>query len=172
MGAQCVDLNSVQIHHKAYFDIYLSVRFRRYTGIFHDMINQAVGVCCPTADVKFMPITEKYRSIEEILVDSVKADRRRPEDGILKLFFPEFADKTTLDIYDSTTPFIRLSKSPGHAVVMVKPSPKEPVFVGEIVVKSWAILIFLVTFAWIIGILAWISVSKYKYMKTISSFIK
>jgi hypothetical protein len=159
MGAACSSLNRVEIRHKTYFDIYLSSGFNSYTGIFYDMIQQAVKLCCPTANLKFVPITEEDKSLEEILVETVKTDRAGGDDGVLKLFFPEFADKTTLDIYDSTTPFIRLSKSPGHAVVMVKPDPKEPVFVGEIIVKSWAILIFLVTFAWVVGILAWISVS-------------
>ena len=161
MGASCSSLNRVEIRHKTYFDIYLGVRFKSYSGIFYDMIQQAVNLCCPSASLQFIPLTEEDKSIEEILVETVKIDRASGEDGVLKLFFPEFVDKTALDIYDSTTPFIRLSRSPGHAVVMVKPKPKEPVFVGEIVVKSWAILIFLVTFAWVVGILAWISVSYF-----------
>lgn len=161
MGPSCSSLNRVEIHHKKYFDIYLGLQYRTYTGIFYDMINNAVNLCCSTSTVEFIPIEEEDKSVEEILVDTVKVDRGGPEDGVLKLFFPEFADKTSLDVYDSTTPFIRLSRSPGHAVVMVKPDPKEPVFVGEIIVKSWAILIFLITFAWFVGILAWMSVSYY-----------
>ena len=159
MGHACASLKKVEVHHKKYFDIYLGLQYETYSGIFYDMINQAVNLCCSTASVKFHPVDEEEKSIEEILVETVKRDRVSSEDGVVKLFFPEFADKSTLDIYDSTTPFIRLSRSPGHAVVMVKPDPKEPVFVGEIVVKSWAILIFLITFAWIVGILAWMAVS-------------
>ena len=159
MGPSCSLLNRVEIRHKTYFDIYLGVRYKSYSGIFYDMIQQAINLCCPSASLQFIPITEEDKSIEEILVETVKMDRAGGEDGVLKLFFPEFADKTALDIYDSTTPFVRLSRSPGHAVVMVKPKPKEPVFVGEIIVKSWAILIFLIAVAWVVGILAWITVS-------------
>ena len=156
----CNSLSKVEIHHKEYFPIYLGYRFGTYSGIFYDIINQAVRMCCPTVAVEFKSIGETDQTVEEILVDTVKADSRGRKDGVLKLFFPEFADKTTYDVYDSTTPFIRLSKSPGHAIVMVKPDPIEPVFVGEIVVKSWAILVFLIAFAWFVGILAWMSVSK------------
>lgn len=160
MGAHsCSLLNKIEIHHKTYFNVYLRLIYRTYSGIFYEIINGGVQRCCPTASVEFSPIREKEKSIEEILVATVKADRKAPEDGIVKLFLPEFADKVALDVYDSSTPFLRLTRSPGHAIVMVKPPPKEPVFVGEIVVKSWAILIFLVTFAWVIGIFAWATVS-------------
>lgn len=159
MGDECKKFKRVEIHHKKYFDIYLSNRHSSYTGIFYKMINDAVYTCCSSLPVQFIPIEDEDQSIEEILLNTVKANRgQNRNDSVLKLYFPEFADKTARAIYDSTTPFLRLSKSPGHAIVMVKPNPKEPVFIGEIVVKSWAILIFLVAFAWVVGILAWMSV--------------
>lgn len=159
MGPLCSSLKAVEIHQRRYFDLYLYYSRGTYSGIFYDMIIQALQMCCPTAMVKFLPLSEPDKSVEEILVNTVKMDKGAPEDGVLKLFFPEFADKIATDIYDGSTAFIRLSRSPGHAIIMIKPEPKEPVFVGEIVVKSWAILIFLVTFAWLIGIVAWMSVS-------------
>ena len=159
MGPLCSSLKQVEIHHRRYFDLYLYYARGAYSGIFYDMIQQAIGQCCPGTPVFFKPLNHPQKSVEEILSSTVKMDSKSPEDGVLKLFFPEFADKTATDIYYGTTSFIRLSRSPGHAVIMVKPKPKEPVFVGEIVVKSWAILIFLITFAWLIGIVAWMSVS-------------
>ena len=159
MGPLCSQLKTVEIHNRRYFDIYLYYSRGSYSGIFYDMIIQALQQCCPTTMVKFIALNQPEKSVEEILVNTVKMDKRAPEDGVLKLFYPEFADKIATDIYDGSTSFIRLSRSPGHAVIMIKPEPKERVFVGEIVVKSWAILIFLVTFAWLIGIVAWMSVS-------------
>ncbi|XP_028394083.1 uncharacterized protein LOC114518309 [Dendronephthya gigantea] len=152
--SHCSQLKRVEVHHKKYFDYYLAKRQSSYTGMFYNMINHGIHACCNNTPVQFTPIEDEERSIEEILSNKVKANR---DSGVLNLYFPEFADKTTMDVYDATTPFIRLSRSPGHAIVMVKPDPKEPVFIGEIIVKSWAILIFLVAFAWVVGILAWMS---------------
>lgn len=166
MGPDCSSLANIQIHYKNYFDVYLGdnpfVVGVNKNGLFVKMITEASGLCCSTAELTFHVIQQASvgdKEIEELVLDSVKADRNNPDNSVIKLFSPEFAFKKLLQVYDSQTPFIRFSRSPGPALVMITPEPKEPVFVGEIILKSWTIMIFLITFAWVIGIFAWIAVS-------------
>lgn len=166
MGPECSSLSEIQINYKNYFDMFLGDNPMLFglteTGLFVKMIREAAELCCSTAKVTFQRIQQtpmENKEIEEFVLDAVKANRNNPNDGVLQFFFPEFAYKKLLQVYDTQTPFIRLSRSPGPALVRNKPKPKDPVFVGEIFVKSWAIMVFLITFAWVIGILVWVCVS-------------
>ena len=128
------------------------------------VLRNAVPMCCNNTQLSFVfldvaryPAT-KNKDIESHVVEYLRNDPRGGGD-VYRFYFPEFADKKERTLYDGTTEFVRLGSSSGHAIVMQKPEPLPPVFVGDIFVKSWAIMIFLVTFSWIIGILAWMAVS-------------
>ena len=162
MGPECASLTNVEIHYKNYFNIYLGdhpfLSGIDERGVFVKMIRQATALCCSTATVTFHPISKLLanKEIEELVLESVVANRNP---NVLRFFSPEFAYKKLLSVYDSQTPFIPLSRSPGPAVIMHTKPPKDPVFVGEIFFKSWNIIVFLMSFAWIIGILVWLCVS-------------
>jgi hypothetical protein len=165
MGPACNSLNNVEIYYKNYFDLYFGdnpfLASLNDDGLFVRMIKEATRLCCSTATVSFSKITQSLtenKEIEELILDAMSAAQNAP-DGVLKFYFPEFAYKKLLQVYDTQTPFIRLSRSPGPALLMHTKKPKDPVFVGEIILKSWAIMIFLITFAWIVGIVVWASVS-------------
>ena len=159
MGKACSLLTRVEFHFKSYFDFYFDQTSTTNSGLLYDTIKGALKLCCPGAIIQFLPLSHTKESIQEIVTKVKGGDNSFHSQGIVKLYYPEFADEVTTDVYDGTTPFLRLLKSSGHAIIMVKPPPKERVFVGEIIVKSSAILMFLITFAWIIGILAWATVS-------------
>ena len=174
MGPECSSLSEVQIHYKNYYDMYFGenpfVASLNHDGLFVKMLKEAKKLCCSTAQLTFnfipqTPSTDK--EIEELVFESVKAERTNPKPGVVKLFYPEFAFKKKLQVYDTQTPFVRLARSPGPAMIMPKPEAKKPVFVGEIFLKSWAITIFLIALAWIVGILVWISVRSLAFVSSV-----
>lgn len=158
----CSGIKKVEIRYRNYYDIYLGNSLflpeLRMDGIHVKVIQKATSVCCNTTKLEFVFDRTVKTDIEESYVDIVVND---PTRSTFTFFYPEFADKKERQIYATQAEFVALARSPGHAIIMKRPSPIPPVFVGEIFVKSWAILIFLITFAWIIGILAWISVSSF-----------
>jgi hypothetical protein len=166
MGPECSSLTDIEIHYKNYFDLYMGDNAFAMTleenGLFVKMLRAAAQLCCSTANLHFKLVHEDKtdrKEIEELVLNNVKKNRENPNVGVVKFYYPEFAQKKSLHVYDTQTPFLRLSRSPGPALVMQNPGKKQPVFVGEIVVKSWAITLFLITIAWVIGILAWFTVS-------------
>ena len=169
----CSGIKNIEVRYRNYYDIYLGNSLflpeLRMDGIHVRVIEKATAVCCNTTKLKFIFDRTVKTDIEESYVDIVLND---PTSSTFTFFYPEFADKKERQIYATQAEFVALARSPGHAIIMKRPSPIPPVFVGEIFVKSWAILIFLITFAWIIGILAWISVSSFNiYIIYISSYI-
>ena len=167
MGPECNSLTDIEIHYKNYFDLYMGDNAFTMTlgedGLFVKMLRAAAQLCCSTANLHFILIRDDQtdvKEIEELVLDNVKTNRENSNDGVVRFYYPEFAPKKLLHVYDTQTPFLRLSRSPGPALVMRKPKKKQPVFVGEIVVKSWAITLFLISIAWVIGILAWFSDRK------------
>ena len=172
MGPECNSLTDIEIHYKNYFDLYMGDNAFAMTlneeGLFVKMLRTATQLCCSTANLHFILIRHdqtNVKEIEELVLDHVKTNRKNPKGGVVSFYYPEFAPKKSLHVYDTQTPFLRLSRSPGPALVMPKPEKEQPVFVGEIVVKSWAITVFLITIAWVIGILAWFSVSFFKHCR-------
>ena len=166
MGPECSNLKEIQVYYKNFYDLYLGnnpfTQMFNEEGLFVNVLKEAVTVCCSTAKLTFHTIAESPmndKAVEEHLLDAMKADRNSPNSGIIKLFGPEYAYKKVYNVYDTQKPFFGLFRSPGPALIMKKQPPKDPVFVGEIFVKSWAITIFLISFAWIIGILVWVLVS-------------
>ena len=171
MGPECNLLADIEIHYKNYFDLYMGdnafVMALNENGLFVKMLKAAARLCCSTANLHFILIRDDQtdvKEIEEFVLDHIKTKRKNPNDRVVKLYYPEFAPKKLLHVYDSQTPFLRLSRSPGPALVMPKPAKKQPVFFGEIVLKSWTIILFLISIAWLVGILAWISVSFVLYI--------
>ena len=170
MGPECSSLKNVQVYYKNYFDLYLgenafSVGLNEQ-GIFVLILKEATKLCCSNAKLDFhlvpqTPATDK--EVEELVFEALREQFTNPNSSVLKFFYPEFASKKQLQVYDTLTPFVRLGRSPGPAIVMVTPEPKKPVFVGEIFLKSWAIIIFLITFAWIVGVIVWMAVSLPHY---------
>ena len=164
MGPECSNLKEIQVHHKDYYDIYLGnepvTQTLNEKGIFLQIIKAAVEICCFTAKLSFHQLDPTSdREIEAFVYDAIKADRNNPNNSIIKLFGLEYAYKKSQYVYDSQKPFLGLYRSPGPALVMKRPPAKEPVFLGDIFVKSFAIVLFLVSSAWIVGILVWVLVS-------------
>lgn len=161
----CSGIKKVEIRYRNYYDIYLGnsvfIPELRMDGIHVRVIQNAMAGCCNTTELEFIFDKTVKTDIEEDVVDIVLKERST---STFKFFYPEFADKKERQIYATQAEFVALARSPGHAIIMKKPAPIPPVFVGEIFVKSWAILIFLITFAGIIGILAWMSVSSFNLL--------
>lgn len=170
MGPLCSGLTEVRINYKNYYDVYLGdLTFfpgkLDEKGLFVTMLKQAVQMCCSTAKLTFIPIPQGLpgtpdKEIEEMVLETGIKNLLQPPSSKIDFFFPEFLYKKLQNVYDTQAIFIRLSRSPGPALLMHRPKEKEPVFVGEVFLKSWAIIIFLITFAWIVGILVWICVSS------------
>lgn len=170
MGAECNNLKEIQVYYKNYYDLYLGnnpfTQLFNEEGLFVQVLKGTVKGCCSMAKITFHTIVQsptKDKAVEEYLLESMKADRNNPNKGIIKLFGPEYAYKKVYNVYDTQKPFFGLFRSPGPALIMKRQPPKDPVFVGEIFVKSWAITIFLITLAWIIGILVWVLVSFHQF---------
>ena len=164
MGPECSNLKEIQVYYKDYYDLYLgNVPFSETLnekGILVQVVRESVKVCCSTAKLTFTQLDPtSNREIEAFLSDAMKADSNNPNNGIIKLFGPEYAYKKSKHVYDSQKPFLGLFRSPGPALIMKRPAAKEPVFVGDIFLKSYAIALFLISSAWIVGILVWVLVS-------------
>ena len=169
MGTECNSLTDIEIHHKNYFDMYMGESPFTMTfnddGLFVKMLKAAARLCCSTANINFILIRDEKtnpKEIEELVLDNIKTNRKNPNNGVVRLYYPEFVSKKLLHVYDTQIPFLRLSRSPGPALVMQKPEKKQPVFVGEIILKSWTIALFLLSIAWLVGIFGWICVSQFE----------
>ena len=166
MGPECNTLKEIQLHYKNYYDMYLGenpfTRVLSEEGLFVMVLKQTVKECCSTAKITYHKLQTHMddKAIEEFLLDAMKADRSNANNGIVKLFGPEYAYKKVQHVYDLQVPFLGLFRSPGPALIMKKRTAKEPVFVGDIFLKSWAIIIFLISAAFIFGVLVWVLVSS------------
>lgn len=162
LGHLCSDVRVVKVNYKNYESLYLGDGLLggglMQNGLFVRMLKFAVPRCCPNASLIIDSVGEVEEEIQELVLSTLKASRTGPRNGVHKLYFPEFAPKKILTVYDAKVPFVVLSRSPGPALIMLRPAEKKPVFVGEIFVKSWAIMTFLLTCAWIIGIVVWFTV--------------
>lgn len=168
-GKSCSDeVREIKINYKNFLDIYLGDGLIGgglvQNGLFVRMLKMVVPKCCPNATLKFSNIGDVKGEIEELVLANLKASRAgAPRNGVQKFYFPEFAPKRMLTLYDYKIPFVVLHRSPGPALLMNKPGAKEAVFVGEIFLKSWAIMICLLSWAWLVGIIVWFAVRLHLY---------
>ncbi|XP_028394048.1 uncharacterized protein LOC114518284 [Dendronephthya gigantea] len=161
MGPLCSELKEVRINYRNYYTLYLgddpfAPGNIEETGLFVTMIRDAVRLCCSTTKLTYVLIPQIPGTPDKEIEEMAGLLAGVTQEDSIDLFYPEFVYKKLHNVYDTQMPFIRLSRSPGPALAMHKPKEKEPVFVGEIFLKSWAIIMFLITFAWIVGILVWI----------------
>ena len=166
MGPECSNLKEIQVHYKNYFDIYLGNDYDNNlneNGVFVKVTKAAVDLCCSTTKVTFHWLQSHDKDVEEYMLDTIKADSNNPNSGVIKLFTPEYAYKKMQYVYDSQRPFLGLFRSPGPALVMNRQPPKEPVFLGDIFLKSYSIILSLIASAWVVGILVWVLVSFHRW---------
>ena len=160
-GEACNRVSNVEIRYKDYFDYYLG--FNRTTqtvskiGLFYHYIKHAVNECCNYMDVNFTYINASESNIEHLALDRLAPDNSSGPRPFV-FYFPEFAASKEKSVYDFELPFVKLSRSAGQALLMLKPESKKKVGLFYIAVESGPMLAMMLAMSWFIGILGWITV--------------
>lgn len=173
-GVTCLRVSNVEIRYKDYFGFYLAFNQTTQTvdkyGFFYHYITNAVNACCNFMDVNFTYINSSESNIEQLALH-----RLSPDDALAPrpfiFYFPEFATGKEKDVYDFELPFVKLSRSPGQAALMVEPESKKKIGLFYIVVESGPMLAMMLTMSWFIGILGWITVSMVKALEIMCIYV-
>jgi F0F1-type ATP synthase membrane subunit c/vacuolar-type H+-ATPase subunit K len=157
----CNRVSNVEIRYKDYFEIYLGFnRTSQSVGedsFFYNYIKAAVNECCNFMDLNFTKLNSSEMEVEEIALWALVNDTAIPRPFVF--YFPEFATGKEKIVYDFELSFIKLSRSPGQAVIMLKPDSKEQVSLFHIFKESTPMLAMMLAMSWLVGILGWIAVS-------------
>ena len=158
----CNRISNVEIKYKNYFEIYLGFNTTSQSvakeSFFYNFIKAAVNDCCNFMDLKFTRLNSSESEIEELALKAFveyNATIQKP----LVFYFPEFAINKERTVYDYDLSFIKLSRSPGQAAVMLKPKSKSQVSLIYIFKESAPMLAMMLAMSWCVGILGWIMVS-------------
>lgn len=161
----CNKIDKIVLRHRDYYDAYLGTNLTTgelvKSGTFYQILNYSIPICCSGIKLEYVYENTTKDDLETLALHHLDVGDNNTR--ILTFFFPEFAEHNERTVYDFEMKFVKLSRSSGHALVMLKPPPKQPVFVFEIFVKSIPILFFLMALSCTVGILGWIAVSSLLY---------
>ena len=65
-----------------------------------------------------------------------------------------------LEVYAQQLPFLKLRKSPGFALIMLKSESHLDVSALDIIAPSWQIFALVLSLSWAVGIIGWALVSS------------
>jgi hypothetical protein len=159
----CNRVSNVEIRYKDYFGIYLG--FNRTSqsvdedSLFYNYTKAAVNECCHFMDLNFTKLNSSEMEVEELALTAMSNGNDTAIPRPFVFYFPEFATSKEKIVYDYELSFIKLSRSPGQAVIMLKPESKEQVSLFYIVKESAPMLAMMLAMSWLVGILGWIAVS-------------
>ena len=163
----CNRVSRVEIRYKEYFWNYLHFNetFQRMEGIYAYLIKEAVNGCCKGVGLQFIKENSTTKDVEELALHAlIKINETVPKPFIF--YYPEFAANKEKIVYDFELKFVKLSRSAGHAAVMLRPKSKKKVSLVYVLTESLPMLLMMLTMSWCVGILGWIAVSikqKSKY---------
>lgn len=158
----CNRFDKIVLHYRDYFTLYLGRNSTTgeldESGKFYHVLQDAIPNCCAGIKLEYVYENTTADDLEMLVLKHLDISDSNPR--VLTFFFPEFAEHNERTVYDFEMKFVKLSRSSGHAVVMLTPSPQQPVFVFHIFVKSMPILLFLIALSFVVGILGWMAVSS------------
>ena len=158
----CSKIDKIVVRYRDYYDVYLGTNLTTgelvKSGKFYQILNDSIRICCSGIKLEYVYEHTTEDDLETLALHHLPVGDN--DTRVLTFFFPEFAEYKDLTVYDFEMKFVKLSRSSGQALVMLKPSPKQPVFVFDIFVKSVPIIFFLMALSCTVGILGWIAVSS------------
>ena len=156
----CSRISNVEIKYKDYYLNYLGFNLTTQSvdtaGAFYSYIKVAVNECCHFMDVSFTKLNRTLLEVEDLALTAVGENVAvvpRP----FVFYFPEFTTNNDRVVYDFDLQFIKLARSSGQAVVMLKPESKKQVSMFYIFKESSPMLVMMLAMSWFVGILGWIT---------------
>lgn len=125
-------------------------------SFFYTYITTAVRTCCNHVSVNFTFLNTSNEVEDLALLALMNGYSGIPKPFVF--YFPEFAIGKEKVVHDYELSFVKLSKSPGHAVIMKPPKPKEPVSLFYVFGELLPMLAMMLVMSWLVGILGWIAV--------------
>ncbi|XP_028394268.1 uncharacterized protein LOC114518470 isoform X2 [Dendronephthya gigantea] len=126
-------------------------------GVYASLIKEAVNGCCGALDLKFIMENSTKEDVEGLALHAMEEINKTAVSKPFIFYYPEFAANKEKIVYDYELSFVKLSRSAGHAAVMLKPKSKTKVSLLYILTESWPMLLTMLTMSWCVGILGWIA---------------
>lgn len=156
----CDKVDKIVVHYRNYYQIYLGNNITTgkldSTGRFIYIMKDVIPSCCANIKLEYVYENTTEEDLETLVLESLSTHDLQPR--IFSFYYPEFAEHKDQEVYDFELKFVKLSRSPGQAVVMLNLSEKPRVFLYHVFMKSSGIFLLLITLSWLIGILGWILV--------------
>ena len=164
--ASCNRSSKIEIRYKDYFSDYLGFNPTTQSvdtqGIFYNHIKRAVNECCHFMNVSFKKLNRTDLEVEDLAQVALDENLGTPPRPFV-FYFPEFIANNAKVVYDYDLHFIKLGRSSGQAVVMLKPESKKQISMIYILKECTPMLAMMLTMSWFVGILGWITVRTIPY---------
>ncbi|XP_028394247.1 uncharacterized protein LOC114518459 [Dendronephthya gigantea] len=174
---ECKEVASLEVHYNEFFELYLGHNGTHEElqegGIIYKSLREAMNECCPGIPLNFKLVNEsvEYLVQRDILLHH-EAQKQQNTSHELVFYFPEFTSQGNLEVYSHQIPFLKLRKSPGFALIMLKSESHLDISALDVIGPSWPIFALLLSLAWAVGILGWVLDHRYNPEEFPTPFIR
>lgn len=153
-GNICPRSTNIEIKYKPYHDIYIFSNGSN-KSLYPYVLALASSQCCKSSTLNFVAINSSL-DMEELIEDE-RCDKEEKNDTKLTFFFPVYAKEGKKVVFDDEFLFIRLMKSPGPALLMLKSEiSKMKVSAAVAIRESWPLFLLIISLSVTVGILGWL----------------
>lgn len=158
---ECDKIGGVEVRYNEFYELYLGhvqdSDVLHEKGIIYRSLRGAVNACCPGMELNFTLVNE---SIEYLVQEDLLHHHKVQNSTHLVFYFPEFTSQGNLEVYSHQIPFLKLRKSPGFALIMMKSDSHLDLSAMDVIGPSWPIFALVLSLSLAVGIVGWALVSK------------
>ncbi|XP_028414374.1 uncharacterized protein LOC114537528 isoform X1 [Dendronephthya gigantea] len=153
---ECNKISGVEVRYNEFYELYLGHDGAndelQKQGIVYRCLSEAVEACCPGMTLNFTLVNA---SVEYLVEEDILHHHGIRNTSHLVFYFPEFTTKKDLEVYSHKVPFLKLRKSPGFALVMLRSESHLDISASDIITPSWPIFALVLSLSWAVGIVGW-----------------